>query len=174
MLGIWRAKLTAIKIIMSVITVFFTTLLMISVVWRYVFNGAIVGLEELATYSAVWAYFLGGAYGSYERSQISASLVPAVVKDPRMRLLVEILVNLITIGILIAMTWTIADYVSWSIQRKPRSLELGVSLYWFHLSMLVGFVLMTFYSILELVDNILVFLGRDVMAISPLKDEATR
>lgn len=157
------------RVLLVAITIVYSSLVMYSVVLRYVFNDTIIGIEELATYSAIWAYFLGAAYGSYERSHISASLVPVVFRNDRARQIVEIVATVLTVLIAGWMTWFVWLYFGWSLSTRPRSLELGTDLVWFHGAVLFGFAMMTAYTVLELVDRLLIFRGRAPLAISPLR-----
>jgi TRAP-type C4-dicarboxylate transport system permease small subunit len=169
LLALWNTKLRIMRVALIALTILYASLVMLSVVLRYLFSTTIIGIEELATYSALWAYFLGAAFGSYGRSHISASLVPVLFTRKTPRALAEMLATSLTLLIAAAMSWHIWHYVAWSLSERPRSLELHTSLVWFHAAMLVGFVLMTLYALLELLDQILLLCGRQPLPISPLR-----
>lgn len=169
MIGLWDAKLRLMRILLVIITVFYSTVVMYSVVLRYGFNETIIGIEELATYSAIWAYFLGAAYGSYERSHISASLVPVIFQNERVRDAVEALATAITVFISGVMTWHVYKYFGWSLETRPSSMELQTELVWFHGAVLFGFAMMTAYTGLELADRIQLMRGKPPLPISPLR-----
>lgn len=167
LLTLWDAKLRLMRVLLVAITVFYSSLVMYSVILRYGFNETIIGIEELATYSAIWGYFLGAAYGSYERSHISATLVPVIFSNETARGSVEAFATFLTLIISGILTWHVAVYFGWSLESRPRSLELRTDLVWFHAAVLFGFVMMTLYTALELADRILALCGREPLAISP-------
>jgi len=112
-------------------------------------------MEELATYLAIWTYFIGGAYGAYERTHISASLIEMFVRTETVRQGIKVLANSITVVVAVWMGVWAFDYLAWSIRLEPRSLELRAPLYWVHASMLVGLVLMSLYFAIELFENMI-------------------
>lgn len=171
LLKLWDWKLRIMRILLIVITCFYSGLVLYSVILRYGFNETIIGIEELATYSAIWAYFIGAAYGSYERSHISATLVPVVFRRDMARDSVEALASAITLTICAAMTWHVWLYFGWSLESRPRSLELRTDLVWFHGAVLFGFVMMTLYTALELADRLQTLRGKKPLAISPLREK---
>lgn len=152
--ALWGVKLWLKKATLVITCALFTTIILIEIVFRYFLFLPLHGMEELATYLAIWTYFIGGAYGAYERSHISASLIEMLVKNSRIRLLVMILVNIITVVVALWMSVWAFDYLAWSIRLGPRSLELRTPLYWVHASMFVGLALMSFYFAIELFDNL--------------------
>lgn len=169
-LRLWDWKLKLMRVLLLFVTVFYSCLVMYSVILRYGFSETIIGIEELATYSAVWAYFVGAAYGSYERSHISASLVPVMFRSDRARAVVEVLATTITLVVGAAMTWHVYKYFSWSVGTRPRSLELETDLVWFHGAVLFGFAMMTVYTAIELADRIKLIRSGSPLAISPLRE----
>ncbi len=151
---VWRVKLWLKKATLVITCALFTIIILIEIVFRYFLFLPLHGMEELATYLAVWTYFIGGAYGAYERSHISASLIEMLVKSDRINLLIKVLANVITVVVAVWMSIWAFEYLAWSIRLGPRSLELRTPLYWVHASMFVGLALMSFYFAIELVENL--------------------
>jgi TRAP-type C4-dicarboxylate transport system permease small subunit len=150
----WNAKLWLKRATLVVTCVLFTVIILVEIAFRYFLFLPLHGIEELATYLAIWTYFIGGAYGAYERSHISASLIEMLVTNPRVSKLVRVVANAITVAVAAWMTvWTF-EYLAWSVRLGPRSLELRAPLYWVHAAMFVGMALMTFYFAIELLDNL--------------------
>lgn len=131
----------------------FTLIIIIQITFRYFLFLPLHGMEELATYLAIWTYFIGGAYGAYERTHISASLIEMFVRTETVRQGIKVLANSITVVVAVWMGVWAFDYLAWSIRLEPRSLELRAPLYWVHASMLVGLVLMSLYFAIELFEN---------------------
>ena len=156
---LWHFKLFLKRLTLAVTCALFSIVVLVQIVVRYFLLIPIHGLEEVAVYAAVWTYFIGGAYGAYERSHISASLIEMMIARERHRDWVKVLANAITVVVAAwATIWTF-QYFQWSLRLQPKSLELQAPLYWVHASMFVGLGLMAFYFAIELVDNLLRALG---------------
>ena len=151
---LWACKLWLQRAALVATCTLFTLIVIVQVVFRYFLFLPLHGIEELATYLAVWTYFIGGAYGAYERSHISASLIAVVARRPRVTLTVKLLANGITVVVAIWMSLWALEYLVWSVRLAPRSLELRAPLYWVHASMFVGLVLMSLYFLVELAGNL--------------------
>lgn len=131
-----------------------TILVFVQVVTRYVFNIAIFGIEEVATYCAVWFYMLGAAIGAHERGHISASLVDLVVESERGQGIVKAFTALV--GVLICawmLAWSI-EFIMQSYKMNRHSVELGMPLIYVHIAIPVGLALMTFYFLVELLEDV--------------------
>ncbi|NIA69386.1 TRAP transporter small permease [Pelagibius litoralis] len=156
---IWHFKLFLKRLTLVITCTLFSVVVIVQIVVRYFLVIPMHGLEEIAVYSAVWTYFIGGAYGAYERSHISASLMEMVIAGQVARNWIKVLANAITVVVAVwATVWTF-QYFQWSLRLQPRSLELQAPLYWAHASMFVGLGLMAFYFAIEFVDNLLRVLG---------------
>ncbi|MCK4580277.1 MAG: TRAP transporter small permease subunit, partial [Dehalococcoidia bacterium] len=60
-----------------------TLAMLAEVVTRYFFGTSLFGLEQHVGYTAVWVYFIGAAYGAYERSHIRAEFTRMIFKSDR-------------------------------------------------------------------------------------------
>lgn len=149
----WRGTLWLKRVILVATCALFTAIILVQIVFRYFLYLPLHGMEELATYLAIWTYFIGGAHGAFERSHISASLIEMLVKRARVTLAVRVLANGITVVVAVWMTLWAFDYLAWSLRLGPRSLELRMPLHWVHASMVVGLALMSFYFVIELMEN---------------------
>ena len=157
--GVWQFKLFLKRLTLVVTCALFSVVVIVQIVVRYFLLVPLHGLEEIAVYAAVWTYFIGGAYGAYERTHISASLIEMLASGEGLRDWIKVMANAITVVVAVwATVWTF-QYFQWSLRLQPRSLELQAPLYWVHASMFVGLGLMAFYFAIELVDNLLRALG---------------
>ena len=135
---------------------FCTSLIIIEIISRYIFNSSIIGIEELAAYSAFWLYFIGASYGSYERSHIKAELTHLIFKNPRQYAKSRAVTSIISFALsLYAIPW-VYEGVEWSILKHEQSrATLFGSAYptaLFQVSILFGIVLMCFYFLVEAVQ----------------------
>ena len=156
---VWDTKLATLHMIMGVATIGFTGLVFVQVVVRYFFNAPLFGVEEVATYLAVWLYFAGSAYGVYRHNHISASIMDVLVRKQLVRDLVALIVALISIAVTAYMFWICWKYFIWSVERVPRSPELKMPLGFVHVSMVFGLALMLFYYTLEITLRVAALLG---------------
>ncbi|MDY3868644.1 MAG: TRAP transporter small permease subunit, partial [Pyramidobacter sp.] len=106
LLFLWNTLLRLQRIVM-LLTICITTLaVFIEVIMRYIFKTPLVGIEELAAYVAFWLYFIGGTYGSYERSHISADMSSLVFKNKVSYARSHTVTSLITTGVCVyAIPW---------------------------------------------------------------------
>jgi TRAP-type C4-dicarboxylate transport system permease small subunit len=152
--GLWSAKLALQRFVLAATGAIVTLLIFVQVVVRYLLDESIFGLEEAATFLAIWLYFIGGAYGAYDRGHISASLVDLAVRGDHVRHVVNALVGVLTVILSAWMTlWAIRYFLA-TLQRGAMSLELGIQMAWVHVAIPLGLVLMTFYFVLELFEDL--------------------
>lgn len=152
-LRLWNAKLKFQRFVLLACGVVLTGLISIQVFTRYVLGISIFGIEELASFVAVYLYFIGASHGAWERGHISASLVELVVPVGRVRDAIALLASIITVilsGWMSVWAW---QYLAFTIKRGTMSLEVGISLAWVHGIMPVGLSLMTLYFAVELLEN---------------------
>lgn len=77
---------------------------------RYIIGGDLYGFEEWVKLFAFWLYFMGGAYGAYNNTHVSADVVDSYMKDGLLKRATVFLRNLITSGISILFTWYGYDF----------------------------------------------------------------
>lgn len=151
---LWRMKLAAQRVVMVCASAIFTLLIFVSVLGRYLFGFNIFGVEEVATYAAVWLYFMGAAHGAHMRGHITAGLMYVVLPRGRARQGARVLAGMITTVLAGWMTTWAWGYFLWSYERGARSLELGVPMAWIHLAMPLGLALMTLYFLVECMEDV--------------------
>lgn len=150
---LWDTLLRAQRIIMLLTICITTAAVFLEVIMRYFLNTPLVGIEELAAYVAFWLYFIGGSYGSYERSHISADLSQLIFKNKVNYAKAHFVSSLISgLAILYILPWAY-EYVKWGFEmnEQSRSTFLGdsFSVVYFQASILVGLSLMCFYFFVE-------------------------
>jgi TRAP-type transport system small permease protein len=156
----WKVLEYIQKSIMVLASLTILTLVVVQVTLRYVFVRPLMGVEELATMTGFWLYFMGASWGTADRSHIKADLVNAFVKDPRKRLWIQTAVALLSLGLCIFMTYWGWQYVLWGISRWQRSSTLMIPMIYSQVSIFICAVLMVFYFGVEFVDNLLKATGR--------------
>lgn len=127
-------------------------IMLFQVLTRYVFKTFVLGTDELAGHCALWLYFFGAAYGSYEQSHIKAEFARLIVKKEK----ILVLLNAITAGLSVVVSSVMAkwsyDYVVWAVLTKQKMPSLKWPTFYFQLPIFLGFLLMTIYFFVELKD----------------------
>ena len=156
----WKIMEYVQKSIMVLSSLAILTLVIIQVTLRYVFVKPLMGVEELATMTGFWLYFMGASWGTADRTHIKADLVNAFVKSPRKLLWIKTFVALLSVGLSIFMTYWGWHYVLWGVTKWQRSFTLMIPMVYSQVSIFVCAVLMVFYFGVEFVDNLLQATGR--------------
>lgn len=155
---IWEGLLKLQRIIMLAAIVVTTTGIMIEAVMRFVFNSSIVGVQELAAYTALWLYFSGAAYGTYARGHVTADLSHLVIKSVHKLVVLKFITNLISFGLLVYILPWGWRYLEWGLTRHEKSsstfMGRNYEIVFFQTSILYGIALMAFYF---LVNAIILF-----------------
>lgn len=117
---------------------------------RYLFAFDLYGAEEFLLIAAFWLYFIGAAYGSYEKSHIEADFIQSMVGDTPVTRVLGYLRDLIELGVLIVLTYWSWLLIAFSIERWPISPGWKIPLVVPQSAILVGFILMTLHASVHL------------------------
>ncbi|KKK39961.1 hypothetical protein WQ57_01425 [Mesobacillus campisalis] len=152
---IWSSLLVIQRVIMILSSAFILIGLGVTVVLRYVFQTGLHGLEELMIIPAFWMYFIGAAYGTYKKEHITADIVSVYLKGEKKRLWLQLIISLINFSLISIFAYWSIEYIIWSISSGASSNVWKYPMYVPQSSILVGFGLMTLYTLVELVKNII-------------------
>jgi len=165
--SIWYGMLKVQRAVLIVTSVFITLLVFGAVLMRYVFHSPGMEVEEIATLVAFWLYFTGAIYGAYERTHIKTEMVHLVLKQPRQYAAAKSIASLITLALACIMAYWGYTFFVWGIQKGARSPVLQLPMVYAQSSIFVGAVFMSFYFLVELVDNIRQALGLAPVTMPP-------
>lgn len=146
---IWNGALVFQRFIMMICGIALTVLVFTQVITRYFFSISLFGIEELATFSAVFMYFFGISHAAWERGHISASLVELILPKGRPQLAVEAFASVLTMILSAWMTTWAWDYLQFVIRRGTVSLETGIPMSWIVVVIPFCMALMTLYLLVE-------------------------
>ena len=82
---IWKFMEKMMKWILILCGAFLVIVIAIAVFMRYIMHSTLFGSEEILALLAIWLYWIGGAYGSYEDSHISADMTNLLLRNERVR-----------------------------------------------------------------------------------------
>jgi len=130
-----------------------------TVISRYLFDEVIKGYDELLPIFAMWLYFLGAGYGTYEKSHIRADIVDIFVPEGIVKQALNVLADIIMLIVNVVFLLWAVEYVQWSIVNMPKSISLKIPLFIGQSSILVGFALMLFFNIRNFIHTICRFVA---------------
>ena len=119
---------------------------------RYIFETDLFAYNEWLLMICFWLYFMGGALGTYDGSHINADLLDYLTKDSGLRRYRKIVVTSIELIVTIAVVYwavlmiydEVSYYPNW--QVTPA---LKIPFLIPRIGILLGFILMAFYSALH-------------------------
>jgi TRAP-type C4-dicarboxylate transport system permease small subunit len=151
---IWDGSANVQKWILFGLSLFLVIMLNAASGMRYLFDKDLFGAEELILLAAFWLYFLGASIGSYERSHITADILTMLVKSQKAKAVIAVINSVLTSMLLLyALYWGFNFFV-WGIVKLPRTPILHLPIVYAQSSVFIGFVMMTYYSLGHLVNDI--------------------
>ena len=148
---IWKFIVRIEEAVLIITSSLAVLLLVAGVFTRYVLKSDIFGLEEIMTVVAMWLYWMGGIYASYEDSHIKADIGEVLIKSAKWRKIHNVIVQVITLfGLVVFTKWGL-DYLQWNLTVPGKSPGLGVPLIISQIPLTIGFIMMSLYSVYHLV-----------------------
>ena len=126
----------------------------VQVIWRYILQAPLMGLEELLVYPTLWLYLLGSVNASREDTQIKANVLDVFLKTERSRLAVRIVADVMTVIVSGWLTYWAWDYFMYALKIWKESPTLYIPTFYAECSLFVGLFFMTGYGVKHLVANI--------------------
>lgn len=152
---LWRLLVGAQRFILWTSSIAVVLAITASVILRYVLKTDLYGAEEILSLLAIWMYFIGGSYGSYEGSHISAEILPVFIKNKNVMRWFNAAIAAISLIVSIY-------FVRWGLQYWALTTRLGgktpglkIPLWLPRLPLLICFVLMVVYNLYHLVNLLL-------------------
>jgi TRAP-type C4-dicarboxylate transport system permease small subunit len=149
---IWKGLLVLQKIVMAVSTVSVVATLMAVVLCRHVFHYNFLGYNEIIVVSAMWMYFIGSSYASWEETHINADILSQFLSE-RKQLILGIVTRTIQILIGLPLVYLAFQMLVFDFRNNPITLDLEIPLIFPQSAIFICFVLMTFYSCVYIVRD---------------------
>ncbi|MBP2026603.1 TRAP-type C4-dicarboxylate transport system permease small subunit [Acetoanaerobium pronyense] len=137
-------------------------LVIMNVILRYVFNTGLYWSEEVATTCFVWSVFIGSA-ACYKRGMHIGIDILVQFAPPMMQKIITLLVHIMLIGLNGYISYLSYIFIRLS-YIKPTAV-LGISSAYVSAALLVGFGLMTLYSIKFFIKDLRLFFGKSKLEI---------
>lgn len=160
---LWKVLGLFQKAVLILSSVFVALIMCAQVLMRYVFKSDLYGMEEIIVIVAFWLYFMGSSYGVYEKSHVRADIIPQLLSEKPRRILSLAVQATMTVLCLLFSWWGL-DFIGYSLQEMPRTLIWAIPLAVGQSSVLVGYLIMSFYSAVYLAEEFLevrAFLRKD-------------
>ena len=121
---------------------------------RYLFKKDLYGAEEFITIAAFWMYFIGAVYATHTKKHITAEVFSALCNNKKIVHAVKIISLAATILLSMLFSWWGWQFFHWSLTNGGRSVVWLIPLVYGHTAVFLSFVLMTFYFIVDLKNEI--------------------
>lgn len=149
---LWKALVRFQQVLLILTSLFVVLIMCAEVLLRYVFHSDLFGIEEVVVISAFWLYLIGSSYGVYDRSHVKADIIPQLLGE-RSRALLSVITRFVMAVLCIVFSWWAVDMVLYSIEWMPRTTGLRIPIFISQSSVLVGYVLMSLYSVIYFLEE---------------------
>ncbi|MCG8485385.1 MAG: TRAP transporter small permease subunit [Clostridia bacterium] len=156
---LWRGLLFIEKAIIMIACAGTTIVVAAACILR-VFNINLIGFEEILIMIAFWLYMIGCAYGSYEKSQITADILEVMMPEGLPKGILRLLRNIIATVLGIVFLYWAYKLVLWTIEMDTRTPVFRIPVTIGQGSIFVGLFLVSFYNIVYLYDEVKLFTAK--------------
>lgn len=143
---VFRALLNVEKTIMIITSIVTACVIFAGVAMRYVFKANFFGQEEILCVVAMWLYWVGGIYGSYEGSHIKGDMLASLFKTARAKKTIELIIQGISFMVIFVFCIWGIEYMQFNLRFHAVSTGLKIPMAYSQMPILVGFILMELYT----------------------------
>lgn len=151
---IWDGLAKVQEYMLAILSILIAIQIGLLVFFRYVLKINLFGIEEYVIISAWWMYFIGGTYASYERSHITVDVLNEVIKSKKVKGVIQVFNSIMTTFFSAVLAYYSIEFVIWGIEANARTYIYHYPLAYSQSAVLVGFMLMTFYSFVYTIKDI--------------------
>lgn len=149
------------KMISVLLLLLVTFLVFAQVILRYCLKMPLMGIEELLMLPTIWLYMISAANASLERNHIECGIATLYIKTPKAMCLFKTIRNTLSaiIGFWL-LKWAFW-FLQYTCKTEKESALLFIPMKYIECSIFVGFFLMWFYTMLELIENLIHLYHKD-------------
>ena len=140
--------------VVIVTSIAITLMICATVVLRYGFETDLYAIDEIETLLAFWLYFIGAAYASYTKRQITADILAQFVNNKKIIKYITIVSCIIGCLVCLIFTKFSVDILTFSRERSQKSLLWRIPMSYMYISIVIGFVLMSVYCFRDMLETI--------------------
>ena len=156
----WYGLLFVQRVLLFITSLFILLIMAVNVALRYFFKLDFYGMQDIVLIAAWWCYFLGAAYGTYEKSHLSADIVSLYIKNEHIKAVIKLIVSLATMGVSAIFAYWSYIQLMWALTSRGRTVVLQLPLIIPQSAIILGFFLICFYSLINLVLDVREFLSK--------------
>ena len=123
------------------------SLVTLGVFFRYILKTDLFGIEEIEIFFAMILYFVGAAYASYKKAQITADLTQSIIKSFKVRKFFAVLSSFAALVAVAAFCYWTIDLVEYAFIRNPKTPAWKIPLVLEYIAVLFSFIVMTIYAL---------------------------
>ncbi|MEA5058494.1 MAG: TRAP transporter small permease subunit [Candidatus Pelethousia sp.] len=127
------------------------------VLLRYVFKSPLMGIEELLIFFIIWLYMLGGSVASEQRNHIECGILTLYIKKDSHMKLFRCFKSVFSMAVCAWLLYWGYWYFSYSLKMWKISDILHIPMFFGESAIFIGFLLMFFFGMLELIDNFVAY-----------------
>jgi len=127
----------------------------VQVITRYVLQIPVMGLEETMLYPTIWLYMFGAINASRENSHIRANVLEIFISSERAHTILAIVGEIISLVVglwILSWAWDYTKY-AWRVWRESPTLYIPT--FYSDVALVIGLMLMMFYTASHLVRHII-------------------
>jgi len=151
--SLWKMLLIVQKFTLFITTCVMVGILGVVVLFRYVFKLDFFGYDEIVMISAFWMYFIGSSYAMEKREHVRADILERIL-PPKGKKILRIIASLIQTLVAIETMRLSISYITNGFQIWPTTSAWNLPLVTSMSAVTVGFVIMTFYVIVQFFEEI--------------------
>ncbi|WP_290920623.1 TRAP transporter small permease subunit [Halodesulfovibrio sp.] len=126
----------------------------IQVIWRYILQAPLMGLDDILIYPTLWLYLLGSVNASREDTQIKANVLDVFLKTDRSKLSVRIVADIMTVIVSAWLTTWAWDYFRYAFRVWKETPTIYLPTFYAECALFLGLLFMTLFGLQHLVRNI--------------------
>lgn len=150
-----RALSRLIRPLVVLLSLLIAILMVTGIVSRELLGQPLLGLEEIVLTSVMWLYMLGAALASHERTHLRGDFVNVLIRNPVILARVRLVAELITLTMAVMFSIWAFSLLSWGLERQQSTAVLRIPLYVAQSSIFVCSVLIVFYTVRDVLSDIL-------------------
>ena len=149
----WKGLLLFQRVIMAITSIMVVGLISYGAAIRYTFEKDFYGVEDIVLLVAFWMYFIGGSYGSFRKTHISAEVIPNYIRNKKAKSFVRLVVSVCTTLLCFALTFWGFLLILWNLELMPTTPALGIPVVCSQGAIFLGLLLMSFYTAVYTIED---------------------
>ncbi|MCT4535533.1 TRAP transporter small permease subunit [Halodesulfovibrio sp.] len=126
----------------------------VQVIWRYILQAPLMGLDDVLIYPTLWLYLLGSVNASREDTQIKANVLDVFLKTEQSKLGVRIVADIMTVTVSGWLTTWAWGYFRYAFRVWKETPTIYLPTFYAECALFIGLVFMTLFGLQHLITNI--------------------